>query len=103
MIFMMESQFSYILDCIRTMRARRLKSVDLRPEVSADYNRKLQKRLEGTVWNSGGCASWYLTSSGKNTTAWPGFTFEFRLKTRKFDVKNYALETKQDALRVAAP
>ena len=33
--------------------------------------------------------SWYLTRTGKNTTLWPGFTFEFRLRTRRFDLKSY--------------
>ena len=33
--------------------------------------------------------SWYLTRSGKNTTIWPGFTFEFRLRTRRFDEDAY--------------
>jgi cation diffusion facilitator CzcD-associated flavoprotein CzcO len=94
MIFMMESQFNYVLDAIRTMREKGAKYVDLKPSVAADYNRRLQKRLERTVWNSGGCASWYLTSTGKNTTAWPGFTFEFRLKTRRFDAQSYEMVAK---------
>jgi cation diffusion facilitator CzcD-associated flavoprotein CzcO len=95
MIFMMESQFNYVLDAIRTMREKAVKYVDLKPEVASDYNRKLQKRLERTVWNSGGCSSWYLTSTGKNTTAWPGFTFEFRMKTRRFDSESYDVAPKE--------
>lgn len=91
MVFMMESQFAYVLDAIRTMRARKLAFVDVRRDVEARYNERLQERLSGSVWNSGGCASWYLTSSGKNTTAWPGFTFEYRWKTRRFDVESYEL------------
>jgi cation diffusion facilitator CzcD-associated flavoprotein CzcO len=88
-IFMMESQFAYVLDALQTMRKEKLKFVDVRGDVEARYNARLQKRLAHTVWNTGGCTSWYLTSSGKNTTIWPGFTFEFRLRTRRFDAKNY--------------
>lgn len=91
MIFMMESQFAYVLDAIKTMRTRQLKYVDVRRDVEVRYNERLQKRLSRTVWNTGGCASWYLTSSGKNTTVWPGFTVEFRLKMRRFDAENYEL------------
>jgi cyclohexanone monooxygenase len=91
MIFMMESQFAYVLDAIRKMRTRQLKYVDVRRDVEVRYNERLQKRLSRTVWNTGGCASWYLTSFGKNTTVWPGFTVEFRLKMRRFDVENYEL------------
>ena len=43
------------------------------------------------MWNSGGCASWYFSNSGKNTVTWPGFTFEFRLKMRRFDTESYVL------------
>ncbi len=101
MIFMMESQFAYIVDAIKTMRAKRLKSVEVRREVGRRYNEKLQKRLAGTVWNQGGCASWYLTKSGKNTTAWPGFTFEYRLRTRRFDAGSYELAREDAAGRPA--
>jgi len=90
MIFMIESQVAYVLDAIRTMRARRLKLVDLRAEAQQRYNERIQKRLEGTVWSSG-CMSWYLTRTGKNTTIWPGFTFEFRWKTRHFDADAYEM------------
>jgi hypothetical protein len=37
--------------------------------------------------------SWYLTRTGKNTTIWPGFTFEFRLRTRTFDLDSYEQQT----------
>lgn len=90
MVFIIESQIAYVLDAVRTMRARRLKSVEVRPEVQARYNADLQRRLGDTVWMSG-CMSWYLTRTGKNTTLWPGFTFEYRLRTRRFDARAYDL------------
>ncbi len=30
--------------------------------------------------------------NGKNTTLWPGFTFDYRRKTAQFDAKNYQVE-----------
>lgn len=91
MVFMIESQVTYILSIVQAMRARGLKSVDLRRDVQRRYNARLQARLAKTVWNRGGCTSWYLTRSGKNTTLWPGFTFEFRARTRRFDPRDYDL------------
>jgi hypothetical protein len=44
-----------------------------------------------TVWNSGGCASWYIDAQGKNTTIWPDFTFRFWQQTREFDAAAYEL------------
>ncbi|MDP2310580.1 MAG: NAD(P)/FAD-dependent oxidoreductase [Pseudomonadota bacterium] len=91
MIFMMESQFNYVIDAIRTLRRRRVRFMDVRADAQARHNAWLQKRLARSVWNTGGCRSWYLTKGGKNTTTWPGFTFEFFARTRRFDVERYEL------------
>lgn len=88
MVFMIESQIAYVLDAIQTMRAKNVKLVDVRADAQAKYNVELQARLAKTVWASG-CASWYQAKNGKNTTLWPGFTFEFRAKTRRFDPAPY--------------
>jgi hypothetical protein len=31
----------------------------------------------------------HQTASGKNTNNWPGFTFEYRERTRRMDTKHY--------------
>jgi cation diffusion facilitator CzcD-associated flavoprotein CzcO len=90
MVLMIEAQARYVLSCIEMMRAKGLKFVDVRPEVQARYNRALQRRLAGTVWASG-CASWYRTSEGKITTLWPGYVWQFRRRTRRFDPADYEL------------
>jgi cyclohexanone monooxygenase len=45
--------------------------------------------MQPTVWNTGGCASWYLDEHGRNTTLWPGSTFGFRRLLSHFDVEAY--------------
>ncbi len=49
-------------------------------------------RLEGTVWNAGGCASWYLDDAGRNTTLWPTYTFPMKRMLERFDVAAYRVE-----------
>jgi cation diffusion facilitator CzcD-associated flavoprotein CzcO len=78
MIYMIESQTHYVLSALRALQRRGAAVLDVRPEVQRAYNEDLQRRLDGTVWNSGGCRSWYLDASGRNTTLWPSFTFAFR-------------------------
>ena len=90
MVFMIESQVAYVLDAIEKMRARHWKTVEVLPRVQAEFNEKIQARLAKTVWQTGGCTSWYQTRDGKNTTLWPGFTVEFRLRTRRFHEHAYA-------------
>jgi hypothetical protein len=43
------------------------------------------------VWTTGGCKSWYLDSTGRNSTIWPGFSFNFRKRVARFDPKEYVL------------
>lgn len=88
MVYMIESQIAYIESAIRLIRRNHLKLVDVRASEQSRYNEALQSRFPRTVWSSG-CVSWYQTRSGKNTTLWPGFTFEYRYKTRKFDPTSY--------------
>jgi cation diffusion facilitator CzcD-associated flavoprotein CzcO len=87
MLFMIESQLTYILDGIAKTDAAG-GWFELRPDVAAAYNAKLQRTLPGTVWGSG-CSSWYLDSQGRNLTLWPGFTFEFRRRTREFRIADF--------------
>ncbi len=88
MIIMIEAQIAYILDGLRTMDHDKWRSVEVKAEVQTAFNAEIQRRMQGTVWTSG-CKSWYLTASGRNTTLWPGFTFEFRRRTRHFDRQSY--------------
>jgi cation diffusion facilitator CzcD-associated flavoprotein CzcO len=90
MVLMIESQIKYVLDCLVLQRQRGLGWVDVKPEVQRRYNEALHARLDRTVWATG-CTSWYRTQSGKNTTLWPGFTFDFRRRTRRFDAESYEL------------
>src|SRR5262249_37167664 len=90
MIYMIESQLAYILDALRLMRQRGMQAVEPRADVQAAYNEEIQRRMRGTVWTSG-CASWYLDAGGVNSTLWPGFTWEYRWRTRRFDLASYAL------------
>lgn len=88
MVYMIEAQVAYITDAIKKARELGSKYMDIKQDIQTTYNEEMQSRLEGTVWNSG-CVSWYLTSAGKNTSVWPGFTFEFKNRTQKVNVEDY--------------
>lgn len=89
MLFMIESQLTYIIDGIGKSQAAG-GQFEVRPEVAAAYNAELQRKLPKTVWGSG-CSSWYLDSEGRNLTLWPGFTFDFRRRTREFRAADFIL------------
>ena len=90
MILMIESQLNYLADYLRQLRVLGGRSaLAVRPSAVGAWNRKVQSRMERTVWKAGGCDSWYLDAGGRNTTLWPGTTAEFRRETRQVDLSEY--------------
>lgn len=88
-ITMIESQIEHIVNALRHMSARGMSSVEPRPEAQAAFVAHVDERMRGTVWTSGGCASWYLDERGRNSTLWPGFTFTFKRRVEPFDAREY--------------
>lgn len=89
LVFMIESQLSYVVDALRVMDERNEDVLVVKKSAQSDFNSEMQRRLVPTVWNSGGCRSWYLDKQGRNTTIWPGYTWDFRRRTRRFDRASY--------------
>lgn len=73
------------------MKEHGVKAIDVKPQVQQRFVDGVQEELQRTVWQSG-CKSWYLNEQGRNTAAWPGFTFAYRLKTRRFKLSQYFTE-----------
>lgn len=88
-VLMIEAQVGYFVDLLDKMQAAHVAEVEPRRTVQDTYNDGLQRKLERTVWNTGGCQSWYLDANGRNTTLWPTFTFEFMRQLRHADLDEY--------------
>lgn len=91
-IFMIEAQVHYIMQCLRLLGRRHADLLDVRAAALEGFSRRVGQRLDGTVWNSGGCKSWYLDANGRNTTVWPGYTWQYWLRTRSVDPLDYRIE-----------
>ncbi|MDO6442268.1 NAD(P)/FAD-dependent oxidoreductase [Marinobacter sp. 2_MG-2023] len=89
-LYMLESQFNYVLDCLKVLQKYPGAAMDVRKDRQERYSSVVQQGLEGSVWSSG-CNSWYLDANGKNTLNWPGFTFSYRFSTRHADTADYQL------------
>jgi cation diffusion facilitator CzcD-associated flavoprotein CzcO len=90
-LYMLESQMSYIVDALRTMRARGARTVEVRPEVQDAFVAAAERRSADTVWLRGGCRSYYQTPDGRNAGLWPSWSFRFRRRMRRFDADAYVL------------
>ncbi|PKM22104.1 MAG: 4-hydroxyacetophenone monooxygenase [Gammaproteobacteria bacterium HGW-Gammaproteobacteria-14] len=87
-IFMIECQVNYILSCMDLLKQKGADYFDVKADVQAVFNEKIQKKLQGTVWSSG-CQSWYQQADGKNFTIWPASTWRYWLETRTADPAAY--------------
>lgn len=88
-IFMIESQVNYILDAMKTVEKKKTDYIDVKPSIQAKFNADIQKKIKGTVWQNGGCVSWYQQADGKNFSIWPGYTWRYWLETRKIKPSAY--------------
>ncbi|MFI8232012.1 flavin-containing monooxygenase [Streptomyces sp. NPDC085900] len=92
MILMIESQLNYMVDFLRQLDVLGGRAVlDARPGAVSAWTLRVQERMKRTVWDTGGCTSWYMDANGRNTTIWPGTTTEFRRATRRVDLAEYEL------------
>ena len=88
-IFTSEAHINYVASCLKTMERQGVDTVEVKPEVYDAFNRDTERRLAGSVWNEGGCASWYLDANGRNGVWWPTFMARLWQRTRRFDAGSY--------------
>ena len=88
-IAMMEGQFGYIRDLVRLLAARPGSYVDVKRTAADRFDAEMRGRLGRSVW--AGCDSWYRGENGRITTNWPGLVREYRRRTARLDVDEYAV------------
>jgi hypothetical protein len=103
MVFMIESQIAYTVDALRQMRADGVAAIEPTREAQQAWNDDIQRRMARTVWNAGGCSSWYLDAHGRNVTLWPRTTFTFRRLTARFDKTAYHAVPRHEPARQGVP
>ena len=101
MVYMIESQVEHVRTAIRAMDAADAATIEVRSEAHDAFNRDVDARMRGTVWDVGGCSSFYLDSTGRNATLWPDWTWRFRRRAKRFDTAAYQLTARAPAEVVA--
>jgi len=96
LVVMIEAQVAHVLGALAALTEANASAVEVRAEVAQAWGDEMQKKAAPTVWNSGGCSSWYLDSAGRNTTLWPDYTFRFIRRTRHFDPADYSVRGRAD-------
>jgi cyclohexanone monooxygenase len=86
---MLEAQMRYIQEAIQAMRALKLETIDVRPEVQEGFCTDCDERLAPTTWNRGGCSSYYIDANGRNAMVWPGTMRSLTETLSRFEARLY--------------
>lgn len=89
-VLMAESQLQHVIKALAHLRRRGLPGIEPTEQAQRRDVAHIDRKMRGTVWQTGGCTSWYLDSTGRNSTLWPGFATSFRLRLRRFRAGDYA-------------
>jgi cation diffusion facilitator CzcD-associated flavoprotein CzcO len=88
-IVYLEAQASYLRQALTLVRDRGAAAIDVRPDVEALGDRRVQERFGGTAWLR--CDSWYRNPTGRVVANWPGYMREYVRRTRTLDASEYTL------------
>ncbi|MDO9354326.1 MAG: NAD(P)/FAD-dependent oxidoreductase [Solirubrobacteraceae bacterium] len=93
-----EAQAGFIADAVRSAAQAGVEAIEVRRDVFERWNTKVQAGLKGTVWNDGGCASYYLDATGRNSTIYPWSSIDLRRRMRGFTLGDFHTAGKGEAL-----
>lgn len=93
-VLMSEAQIGYVMDCLRLMRQRGEKAMEVKAETQKSFVEEMRTRLTGTVWQAGGCRSWYQDpKTGESPVIWPGSVVSYRRRTKAVMEEDYVLSS----------
>jgi cation diffusion facilitator CzcD-associated flavoprotein CzcO len=90
-IFMIETQVEHAPSAIRYADRNGRAIVEPRADAQARFTSWIDRQMRGTVWTTGGCKSWYLDGTGRNSALWPSYTFTFRNRVAKARQADYEI------------
>jgi hypothetical protein len=91
-LLMIEAQIAYLRRALRYRREHGLATLEPSAEAQAAYVAELDRDTDGSVWTAGGCLSWYVDGTGRNSTLWPGSVRAYQRRLARFEIGDYDTE-----------
>jgi hypothetical protein len=87
------------MNCLKLMKHMKQHILEVRAEIQQRFVEEIYRRMSGTVWQSGGCKSWYQDqNTGEITTLWPGPVISYLHRMRFVSSSDYQLSTPSTAI-----
>jgi cation diffusion facilitator CzcD-associated flavoprotein CzcO len=88
-LLMIEAQVDYVMKALRHRRAHAPAALEPTEAAQARFIEEIDRETRGSVWTAGGCVSWYLDQTGRNSTLWPGSVRAYQRRLARFDPADY--------------
>jgi cation diffusion facilitator CzcD-associated flavoprotein CzcO len=91
-LLMIEAQIAYLRRALRYRREHGLATLEPTAAAQDAYIAALDRDTRGSVWTAGGCLSWYVDDTGRNSTLWPGSVRAYQRRLARFEMGDYETE-----------
>jgi len=88
-IFFSECAVSYVMGCLRLLLEGDHAALDIREDVHAAFNRRVDEANRLRVWGVSGVNSWYKNERGRVSQNWPFPLIDYWQRTRVPDVAEF--------------
>src|SRR5438128_2360460 len=93
-----DPKLRYTMKCLKLMKSLKQRVLEDHPEIQNRFVDEIYRRMSGTVWQSGGCHSWYQDQqTGEITTLWPGPVVSYLRHMRSVSPADYELRSPSPA------
>jgi len=88
-VLMIEAQVAHVGRVLAEMARDGLTVITPDAAKQAAFTQEMQDRHTESVWQVGGCTSWYQDAAGRNTTLWPGTVGEYQKRMAQSGLEQY--------------
>ena len=96
-LLMIEAQVEHVIGVLQYMVSRHIAAAEPDAVAQRAWVASVDARLQGTTWNAGGCSSWYIDATGRNSTLWPDGVGRFRRTVARIDPREYRWMPRHEA------
>ncbi|GAA1498681.1 flavin-containing monooxygenase [Paeniglutamicibacter kerguelensis] len=91
LVFFLECQAVYMIDAIKTLATGGYKSMNLRDDVFAEYDKEIVAESAKRTWGWSKTHSWYMNAEGRSTIMWPLPARNYFERTTQVRTEDYKL------------
>ena len=96
-VLMAEAQVEHVIGVLRYTEQGGFAAAEPDAIAQRDWVAGVDARLRATTWNAGGCSSWYIDATGRNSTLWPDGVGRFRRTVARINPGEYRWIPRREA------